>query len=406
MHTATLSGVVYTLLVALTPAFGQYNLVKNYAGQSFFTGWDYADGFDNTTNGAVNWLNQSAATAANLTSINSAGRAVIKVDDFTNLPNVTVVTDQLKRNSVTLSTHDFFPVGSVFIFDAVHIPFGCSVWPAFWTRGPNWPNGGEIDILEEVNLVTNNQMVLHTTPGCTQAPGVQQLGTTKGTDCSAGVNSRVGCAVTDTRDNSFGAGFNNAGGGVWATQFDASGIFIWFWTRASVPSDVSISATSADPAKWGTPTAAWPASSCNITNFFQPQQIVLDITLCGDFAGQPNIYQATCGKPGETVGPNTCYADNVNGTGANYADAFFEVNYVKVFSLNSTVLSPSSSGGSTVLETATTTASVGGSSATEKSGGTSGDNTAGGNGAATGPAVAGLTVLGATVVAAFAWAFM
>ena len=110
------------------------------------------------------------------------------------------------------------------IFDAVHLPFGCSVWPAFWTRAPNWPHGGEIDILEEVNLVTNNQMVLHTDPGCTQADGVTQLGNTRGADCSAGLNSRTGCAVTETQPNSFGDGFNNAGGGVWATQFDESGI--------------------------------------------------------------------------------------------------------------------------------------------------------------------------------------
>ena len=67
-------------------------------------------------------------------------------------------------------------------------------------------------------------MVLHTDPGCTQADGVTQLGSTKGADCSAGLNSRTGCAVTETQPNSFGDGFNNAGGGVWATQFDESGI--------------------------------------------------------------------------------------------------------------------------------------------------------------------------------------
>ena len=51
---------------------------------------------------------------------------------------------------------------------------------------------------------------------------------------------------------------------------------------STIPSDVSNSSTSVDPSTWGTPSAAWPASSCNITQFFQPQQIVLDITLCGD----------------------------------------------------------------------------------------------------------------------------
>ena len=127
-------------------------------------------------------------------------------------------------------THDYFPIGTVFVFDVAHVPWGCSVWPALWTKGPDWPNGGEIDVLENVNLATNNQMTLHTSPGCTQAQGVQQLGKTSNTDCSLGANSSDGCTVVEQQPNSFGDGFNNAGGGVWATQFDESGIFTWFWT--------------------------------------------------------------------------------------------------------------------------------------------------------------------------------
>lgn len=111
----------------------------------------------------------------------------------------------------------------MFVLDANHVPYGCSVWPAFWTRGPNWPNGGEIDIVEYVNHMASNQMVVHTLPGCTQPKDVKQLGTTEGTDCSAG-SSSVGCKVVESQANSLGQGFAKAGGGVWATQFDTTGI--------------------------------------------------------------------------------------------------------------------------------------------------------------------------------------
>ncbi len=50
-----------------------------------------------------------------------------------------------------------------------------------------------------------------------------------------------------------------------------------------MPSDLKSGTASVNPSKWGTPSAAWPSgSSCNISHFFTPQQLVIDITLCGD----------------------------------------------------------------------------------------------------------------------------
>lgn len=67
----------------------------------------------------------------------------------------------------------------------------------------------------------NNQMAIHTTPGCTHEGNVNQLGVTGSTtDCSLG----PGCTVTETSQNSYQAGLTAAGGGVWATQFDVTGI--------------------------------------------------------------------------------------------------------------------------------------------------------------------------------------
>ena len=90
--------------------------------------------------------------SAGLTSVNDKGNAILRVDDTS-----TVVYNE-KRYSVAINTTETYGPGNVFVFDAVHIPFGCSVWPAFWTASRQWPSGGEIDVLEQVNRETQNQM--------------------------------------------------------------------------------------------------------------------------------------------------------------------------------------------------------------------------------------------------------
>ena len=55
------------------------------------------------------------------------------------------------RKSVRITTQ-FTYTGGLVIMDAAHMPQGCGTWPAFWSNGPNWPSGGEIDIVEGAAL--------------------------------------------------------------------------------------------------------------------------------------------------------------------------------------------------------------------------------------------------------------
>jgi hypothetical protein len=84
------------------------------------------------------------------------------------------------RQSVRITTQKSWTHG-LFIGDIEHMPDStCGVWPAckysklaaksvtsnliptVWMFGPNWPNSGEIDIIEGVSRNTENLMSLHT----------------------------------------------------------------------------------------------------------------------------------------------------------------------------------------------------------------------------------------------------
>ncbi|KAF7986223.1 hypothetical protein HWV62_38669 [Athelia sp. TMB] len=303
-----------------------WQLKESHQGSDFFNGWSFFTGND-PTNGAVTYIDQDTAQSANLVEINSAGNAVMRVETTPQVAST--------RQSVRITTESTWN-GGLFIMDSVHMPTGCATWPAFWTNGPNWPAGGEIDIVEGINNYTNNQATIHTNPGCTlTTSSASTLGITGqivgGTNCAAAESGNQGCGTRSPDSNSFGAPFNSNNGGVYVMQWQDSGISIYFFPRGSVPADIT--AGSPDPTGWGTPMANYPSTSCSTSTFFYDHSAIFDTTLCGDWAGSG--WSAT-GLPGQSVscatetGYSTCEAF-VAAEGAAFSEAYWEVSSVKIY---------------------------------------------------------------------------
>jgi len=206
---------------------------------------------------------------------------------------------------------------------------GPSVWPAFWAVGQNWPDGGEIDIVEFVNTDTSNQYTLHTgTKGvCKMDPNVAAkyksangtigkgfLGTPLTTECQSSASNNAGCAFTDV-EGSAGTPFNMASGGVFAMLWDNTQIAIWRFERNQIPQDIQ--SGNPDPDTWGIPAAFWSEESCNIAASFSNLQLVMNISVCGDWAGAVFNSGGTC-------------ADAVANS-TNYDWAQIKVNYISVY---------------------------------------------------------------------------
>ncbi|TDL19676.1 hypothetical protein BD410DRAFT_791798 [Rickenella mellea] len=311
--------VLVTLCMVCFSVGTSYHASKEFSGKTFFDDWLFYDDVDNLTNGMVVFASASSAAKTKLAYINSAGNAIMRVD------NTTTLKLGQKRNSVRISSKDRFAVGSVWVADMLHVPFGCSTWPAFWSQAEVWPEGGEIDTFEGVNQIGQNTMSLHTEPGCTHQANATQSSTIINTiDCDSRANANSGCGVADPNNSSYGAPFARAGGGVFVTEFAETGISVWFFSRQSVPSTLQNNASTLDTSTLGLPVANWPTASCAINQYFAPQRLIFDITLCGDFAGQSSVFAKTC--------PGLCYEDWVLGPPSNFDDAYFEVQSVRVYS--------------------------------------------------------------------------
>ncbi|KAL9089823.1 MAG: hypothetical protein Q9165_005617 [Trypethelium subeluteriae] len=293
-----------------------YKLQDTYSGTDFFSNFDYFNGYD-PAQGFVHYLPEASANALNLTFASTTS-AILKVDS--------VNTNQFTgRNSVRISSKTQYSSG-LFVFDVVHSPYGCATWPALWlVDETNWPDMGEIDVMEAVNgATTGNQMTLHTTEGCTMNVKRKEDGKVLEKNCWNETNSNAGCGIQGA-PATYGQEFNDNGGGIYAMELRAQGIRIWFFPRSSIPSDITSNSSTPNPSTWGTALADFPQTNCNINQHFGNLSIVANIDLCGQWAGQPSVYSQQDGCP------STC-TEFVTNNNTAFETAYWEFASFKVYS--------------------------------------------------------------------------
>ncbi|CAF9927851.1 MAG: hypothetical protein HETSPECPRED_006683 [Heterodermia speciosa] len=306
MHYSTL--ISFGLLLKLSTA--SYVLEDDYTSNAFFSFFTFFTAAD-PTNGYVHYVDQGTAQNTGLLSIVN-NQVHIGVDSNN-------VATGSGRNSVRITSNKSYNHG-LFILDLAHMPGGVC-----WLVGPDWPNQGEIDIIEGVNDQTNNAMTLHTSDGCTIVDSNAFTGTLATSNCyinAPGQATNAGCDIQSQDSRSYGAGFNAIGGGVIATEWTSDVINIWFFPRGTTPADISNGVPN--PATWGAPVAQFDGS-CDIDSHFQNQQIVFDTTFCGDWAGAVWSSSAKCAA----LAP-TCQSYVQNNPGA-FADMYWLINSLKVY---------------------------------------------------------------------------
>ncbi|KAJ7776304.1 glycoside hydrolase family 16 protein [Mycena metata] len=288
-------------------------------GRGFFDAFNF-EAIPDPTHGRVNYVDETTARRLNLVSA-TENTFILRAD------STTVLNDSaaLGRNSVRIRSNKAYST-HVAVFDIAHMPQGCGTWPAVWeTDEATWPNGGEVDILEGVNDQGTNQVTLHTAPGCTMPATRKQTGTSLLLDCDTNANFNAGCGVRVSQASSYGPTFNRNGGGWYAIERTNKFISAWFWPRNArdVPLDVQLGGLIVETSFWGTPVANFPNIDCDLREFFDANNIIINLTFCGDFAGNPSIYAASgC--------PSTCNS-YVDANPAEFVDAYFKFNSINVY---------------------------------------------------------------------------
>ncbi len=322
------------LLLASTfipSTIAQYALSQDYSGANFFTGFDFFTGPD-PTDGHVQFLNMDDANSTGIAGIMSGGATdnavYLGVDSTTTAPN--------GRGAIRVTSSQTFQHALV-VADIAHMPGGiCGTWPAFWMLGaddgPNkqWPNAGEIDIVEGVNSQPANKMTLHTNAGVAVTNGTDFSGQLVTPNCdidAPGQATNAGCQIADVSNITFGSGFNANNGGVYATEWTSEFIKIWFFSRGSIPSDVAAGTPTPSDA-WGTPSSVFQGDF-NMDAHFQNLQIIFDTTFCGQWAGA-DWNTSSCASMADTC------EDYVTNNPTAFVDAYWAINTLQVFQNNGT----------------------------------------------------------------------
>ena len=298
-------------------------------GYDFFDHWDFYH-YEDPTHGLVDYVDAKTAWRENLVGFTEDGNAFMRVDTTPKVQDL--------RKSIRLESKTNNIPGGLLISSITKSPYGCGVWYAWWLTGQEvWPDQGEIDILEGVNEYTENQSSFHTARGCQLSSSSEYTGTVTlsgplGQNCASAETNNEGCGIVDPQAP-LGPEFNEKKGGVYAMLWNENGISTWFFPRQKVPKDIY--ADDPSPSKWGKPLAHLSSDNCDIGKYFYDHNIIFDITLGGDWAGNPTEWHKK-GISGQTEScANITGYDNANdyilNEGESFENAVFEIEYVKIY---------------------------------------------------------------------------
>ncbi|RHZ58936.1 putative GPI anchored endo-1,3(4)-beta-glucanase [Aspergillus thermomutatus] len=322
-----------------------YQLVESWQGESFINDWTFFDGSD-PTNGYVTYVNQSLAEESGLVKVTSSGSFYMGVD-YENTLN----PNGPGRDSVRIESKKYYTEG-LYVIDIEHMPGSiCGTWPAFWSVGKDWPNDGEIDIIEGVNLQKANEIVLHTSGTCDVSGSNDMTGTLSSSECGE-ASGTVGCVVKGTNGSS-GTPFNEAGGGVYAMEWTDAFIKIWFFARSKIPA--SLSGGNPDTSSFGTPMAHLQGS-CDFSERFKAQKFIIDTTFCGDWAG--GVFgESNCPMSDSSSATQSC-VNYVAQNPAAFKEAYWEINSIKVYQYGASAASSAATSQATTPKVESTLVSV------------------------------------------------
>lgn len=315
---------------------------KNWesSGQTFFDDWSFMSVEE--THGATQYLQKEQALAEGIIST-VGGKAIIRTGGL---------GDQNKRKSVNLHSNYAWPTEKswLLVLKYDHLPYGPGVWPGFWTMNSDqvWPLGGELDILEYANDEAN-KVSFHTNKdcyldqaklySCVHGGGVSDTGPL---NCNTNYFANLmGCRPQQRRHNGL---YFSSRPGVIATEWTPEHIKVFHIPQDELPDDLQ--SNSPRPDGWDRWIMAYLpfSNTAACRDIALPQEIVLSLALCGDWAGNAWERCPTCLLTGMNSNAGTCQTNIwdpandcctkfVTSAAAEQAlsTAYFSIDYVKVF---------------------------------------------------------------------------
>jgi len=339
------------------PVFN-YSLQWSAEGRNFFDEFDFLT--SDANNGAALYLPRDEALRAGVATA-AADHAVLRTGARAGTPTWP------KRESAKIQSKHGWKY-FLMMMKYTHVPWGCGVWPALWTHavGVPWPNGGELDVLEYANDGAQ-QASFHTgeensckldeqvTNACKPMPDTNGMGY----DCDTAYPDKLGCAPNS---------LPLLPGEVWSRE---GGVIAVQWTPAflkvfHIPSDEAFEDSEGDdpqPQDWdewlvsyypfALSEAKSPGSCPDPANVMAPQHIMLNINMCGDWAGKIWNTSGSCVNVQGPAYPSQCRAvdplmeydpqgdcctqfiydrNDTYGTSEYLHDrAYFNISWIKVF---------------------------------------------------------------------------